>query len=196
MRVLTVLLALVAMPLLTSTAQEVEGGRRVRESDKPAVKAERHSLRSNTVRDGEADEARCEAEDEEQEVVRHDVKHACAPTDLPPPPPPPPPPSGSYVISGQVYLDATPFNGLSGWTVTLSGAVTRSATTDGLGNYSFTGLPAGTYQVCELVKTGYHETWPDATAGPSCSTGGFGWSVTLSATIPNAGGNSFGNLTP
>jgi hypothetical protein len=50
--------------------------------------------------------------------------------------------SGAYGISGTITGAAS-----SGLTVTLSGSMSATATTDALGNYSFTGLPNGSYTV-------------------------------------------------
>jgi hypothetical protein len=126
------------------------------------------------------------------------------PPPLPPPPPPPPPPltnsacvnsapsGGTASIDGQVYVDASPWPGLQGWCLQLSGPVSATAVTDASGNYSFAGLPAGTYTLCEVSQTGWHETFP--TSGPAC-TGGSGWTITLA---DGAGASFiwFGNLTP
>jgi hypothetical protein len=102
------------------------------------------------------------------------------------------PAGGTASIDGQVYIDASPWPGLQGWCLQLSGPVSATAVTDASGNYSFTGLPAGTYTLCEVVQTGWHETFP--TSGPACS-GGFGWTITVAA----GSGASFiwfGNLSP
>ncbi len=114
----------------------------------------------------------------------------------------PPPPSGGCVnsgsaggtasIDGQVFLDASPWPGLAGWCVQLNGPVSASAVTDASGNYLFSGVPAGTYTVCEVLQSGWHETYP--TSGPSCATG-FGWTIT----VMDGSGASFvyfGNVTP
>jgi len=50
--------------------------------------------------------------------------------------------------------------GLSGWTITLSGPVNGSTTTDSLGRYCFTSLPGGTYTVGEVLKSGWIQTCP------------------------------------
>ena len=101
--------------------------------------------------------------------------------------------TGTASIDGQVFLDAAPsWPGLAGWCVGLSGPVSATAVTDASGNYLFSGLPAGTYTVCETVQSGWHQTFP--TSGPPCATG-FGWTIT----VMDGGGASviwFGNLTP
>jgi hypothetical protein len=119
------------------------------------------------------------------------------------PPPPPPPTSGGGCVNsassggtgsidGQVFVDASPWPGLAGWCVEVSGPVSATAVTDASGNYLFSGLPAGTYTVCETVQSGWHESFP--TSGPACATG-FGWTIT----VIDGGSASFiwfGNLTP
>ncbi len=115
---------------------------------------------------------------------------------------PPPPTSGGCVnsgpaggsasIDGQVFVDASPWPGLTGWCVELNGPVNATAATDAAGNYWFSGLPAGVYTVCETVQAGWHQTFPGN--GPTCATG-LGWSIT----VAEGSGNSFiwfGNLTP
>ena len=100
--------------------------------------------------------------------------------------------AGTASIDGQVFVDASPWPGLAGWCVQLSGSVTATATTDANGNYTFTGLPAGTYTVCEVLQTGWRETFP--ASGASCG-GAFGYEITLT---DGAGASFiwFGNLTP
>jgi len=62
------------------------------------------------------------------------------------------PPAPTYVISG--YVRDAQNNGISGVTVTLSGAGSRSTTTGTSGAYAFTGLSSGTYTVTPS-RTGY-----------------------------------------
>ena len=60
-------------------------------------------------------------------------------------------------VSGTVYLDGVPANGLGGVTVTLAdgrGALLSTTTTDGSGHYHFDNLPAGPYTLVETVPTG------------------------------------------
>src|SRR3989344_4606902 len=45
---------------------------------------------------------------------------------------------------------------------TLNGSVKAFTTTDELGNYSFENLPTGTYFVCEVLQTGWVQTYPEA----------------------------------
>ena len=111
-----------------------------------------------------------------------------APVVQPPAPPPPPPPAPSPTCSvsapsnsGTLTIDGTVLNGvdftrLANWCVQLTGTVTATALTDGSGNYMFTGLPDGTYTVCELVQSGWQQTFPGS--GDTCPSG-FGWTFTL-----------------
>ena len=122
------------------------------------------------------------------------------PPTLPPPPPPPPtsacgsaPAAGGTVsIDGQVYQDFAPWSGLQGWCVQLSGTVSGSVVTDASGNYVFTGLPAGTYTVCEVLQTSWRESFP--ANGPGCPSG-FGYTMTI---MDGSGASfiDFANVTP
>jgi hypothetical protein len=91
-----------------------------------------------------------------------------------------------------VFVDAAPWPGLANWCVQLFGPVSGSVTTDASGVYLFSGLPEGTYTVCEVLQSGWHETFP--ADGPAC-TGGFGYSMFLSAGS-GATFNDFYNLSP
>lgn len=98
-------------------------------------------------------------------------------------------------ISGQKYSDLNGNrtkeqgeSGLSGWTIYLDTNddgikdITETSTvTDGSGNYSFTGLPNGTYHVREVQQTGWQQTAPQ----------GGKYDITLSGN--NSTGNDFGN---
>jgi SdrD B-like domain len=125
--------------------------------------------------------------------------------DAPPTPPSPPPAptsscvasapgSGSSRIDGTVYNDNTTRPGLVGWCVELTGTVTATAVTDASGNYAFTGLPDGTYTICEDLQQGWTETFPQSSWGTPCP-GGFGWSFSLSGGT-GAGWVNFGNVQP
>lgn len=115
-------------------------------------------------------------------------------------PQPPPPTStcavsgstngGTLSIDGQVFVDASPWPGLANWCVHLTGTVTATAVTDASGNYIFRGLPSGTYTVCEDVQTGWAQDFPSS--GPACPTG-IGWSFTI--TGASASFIYFGNVT-
>jgi hypothetical protein len=124
----------------------------------------------------------------------------------PPPPPPPLPPPPDPPPPGLGEIDGTAFNdvdasgwraadepGLFGWVIELRGPVSRDTTTDDNGNYVFTGLPGGTYLVCEVPQSGWSLTVP--MSGSACSKGGFGYTVV----IPDAVdirflGNDFGTV--
>jgi N-acetylneuraminic acid mutarotase len=102
--------------------------------------------------------------------------------------------SGSAGISGTVFNDANGNGvnddndgGVAGLTVYLdlnnSGAPTSNdptTTTDSSGNYSFTGLAAGSYIVRVVAASGYHQTTP---------SNNYGQHVTVSAGQPDVGVN-------
>jgi hypothetical protein len=174
MRVLLVLLALVATPFMTGVAQ----GKSKHEAEHCAKRLAKLALKDKKIK--EKDIANC----------------------VEPPPPPLPPPAscvasapgtGTAMVSGEVYVDADPFGGLSSWCVTLIGPVTATTVTDLYGNYTFTGVPAGAYTVCETIQSGWSESFPSAGFGGPCPSG-YGWSVTL-ADGDAAPYNNFGNLT-
>lgn len=75
--------------------------------------------------------------------------------------------------------------GISGRTVTLSGAASKTTTTDSQGKYSFTGLAAGTYTVCVAAPNGYAPTAADKGSDDAVDSDGKGTgncaSVTLTA---------------
>ncbi len=72
--------------------------------------------------------------------------------------------SGS--ISGYKYLcDAEggcTEQGLEGWDILISGAVSDNTTTGSDGYFEFTGLPYGTYAVSEILKDGWENCTPDS----------------------------------
>jgi hypothetical protein len=116
---------------------------------------------------------------------------------------PTPLPTGS--ISGKKFKDVNQ-NGvkdageplLQGWTIKLSGAATATAVTDINGQYKFMNLAAGTYNICEVLQSGFTQSMPSS--GFQCNTSAgeapFGYTVQL----PNGGsavGKDFGNfVTP
>ena len=95
--------------------------------------------------------------------------------------------TGTAMVLGQVFVDdGLTFPYLAGWCVELrdvNGTVIATAVTSGVAldlegnNYIFTGVPAGTYTVCEVLpaNTTWHETSP--TSGPDCGGGVFGVTV-------------------
>jgi hypothetical protein len=114
------------------------------------------------------------------------------------------PGTGTGAVAGQVFVDdpAQNFPYLAGWCVEVrdaNGAVIATGVTSGVAldiegnNYVITGVPAGTYTVCEVLppNTTWHETSP--TSGPDCGGGVIG--IT---TMVIDGGTSgfilFGNL--
>jgi hypothetical protein len=83
-------------------------------------------------------------------------------------------------VSGSIYYDLigngvrTIFDPpLSGWTVNLlnsQGSVVNSIKTDWYGNFSFSGVGTGSYQVSELIPSGFVQTEPQYPANYSFST--------------------------
>ena len=113
------------------------------------------------------------------------------------------PGTGTGAAMGQVFVDdGLTFPYLAGWCVELrdaSGAVIATGVTSGVAldiegnNYIITGVPAGTYTVCEVLppNTTWHETTP--ASGPDCGGGVFG----LIAVVMEGGAADllwFGNL--
>ena len=106
-------------------------------------------------------------------------------------PPPPPVATGKVTISGIVFFDLPPYdgvfdasneNGIAGWNVVLTGPagqVTYNTATDpnNPGAYVFAGLPSGaTYTVCVVPAMGWTQTSP--TGGAQCPNG-VGYSITV-----------------
>jgi len=198
-RVLVVLLALVATPAVASVAQDnpAKGAPRAAGSlDNPGLGHDAAHCAMRAALHPGATINKC--------AVADPPPPSQPPPSQPPPPPPPPPPApsptcgsapaggGTVEIDGQVYVDASPWPGLANWCVQLTGPVSGAVTTDASGNYIFSGLPAGTYTVCEVLQTNWHETFPSS--GPGCA-GGFGYSITL---IDGSGASfiDFANLSP
>ncbi len=163
MRALIVVLALVATPFLAGASQSLQGF---------------------NCDNGQGDEHRSDS----GQVHAH--RGHCI---LQPPPPScgnSGPAAGTGAVQGQVLMEdpTQNFPYLVGWCVELrdgSGAVIATAMTtaqaldeDG-SNYVLTGIPGGTYTVCEVLppNTTWHETSP--TSGPDCGGGVFGWTVTI-----------------
>jgi len=114
------------------------------------------------------------------------------------------PGTGTGAVAGQVFIDdpAQFYPYLAGWCVEvrdLSGVVIATTVTSGVAvdldgsNYVITGVPAGTYLVCEVLppNSTWHETWP--TSGPACGGGVIGM-TTLVIAGGTSGFISFGNL--
>ena len=79
---------------------------------------------------------------------------------------------------------------LEGWTITATGNGFESSTqTDADGFYEFTGVPDGTFLICEQVQSGWNQTFPSS--GTACPTG-FGHSVSVSDEGSSVN-NNFGN---
>ena len=150
MRVLMVVIALAATPFLAYAAQ----GRSVRSASTGECK-EKHANKGNHSgwRNGQHDD--CNA------------------------------PAALGGIAGTVFYDMSYDGvhdadeaGLENWSVMLSGPVNASTVTDAAGSYSFTGLPAGTYTVCESQRFAWIQTAPPTAS--SC-TSGYGYTIVITA---------------
>jgi protocatechuate 3,4-dioxygenase beta subunit len=90
--------------------------------------------------------------------------------------------------------------GVQGVTIRLYNAagttLLASTTTNASGNYSFTGITPGSYLVCEVVPSGWTQSYP---ANSACSgvsgAGAGGWAITLTSGQSDTG-NDFGNWKP
>jgi carboxypeptidase family protein len=172
MRAFLVLCALVAAPFAVSVSQSAPAAD---DGDEQCENANGDGDHSNDLLTLTGQQAAEEGEDADQ---------PCEPV-----PPPPPPPQGA-TIDGRVFDVATGL-GLSGWSVNLSGTVTATALTDVNGNYIFTGLPAGTYTVCEgTPMPGFTQTFPPS--GATCPFG-FGYGPFTLTAGQGASFNNFGN---
>jgi hypothetical protein len=173
MRVLAVLLALVATPFLAGVSQDHPGW--AQRDLKAGVAFGRLGERGQG-HDAEHCAMRA-AQHPDKDINKCEVSA-------------PPPPTARSIL-GTVFNDITGRPGLSGWVVELSGTVSQTAVTDAQGNYVFSNLPDGTYTICEVVQSGWRETYPPA--GASCPSG-------VGYSFPLAGGSSasfvnFGNVT-
>lgn len=98
-------------------------------------------------------------------------------------PTPPPAPAGHTIVQGTVFFDLDqngifdPNNevALSGWTVSITGPMNLTTTTDGNGAYEFDGLVTGTYTVCVIPPAGWTQT--AIVGAPSCGTNLYGYSI-------------------
>lgn len=115
------------------------------------------------------------------------------------PPPPPPPVTGTVTISGTVFFDLPPYDGIydpsneqgiAGWDVILTGPtgqLTYNTATDpnNPGAFVFSGLPTGaTYTLCVVPSIGWTQTAPTSTTTNviTCTTNGIttaGYSISV-----------------
>ena len=116
------------------------------------------------------------------------TRTGCSPVAPNQPPPPPPPSAGGVSITGHIWNDVSGA-GLSGWTVQIFGPVNTSTVSNASGAYSFTGLPDGTYTVCENLVAGWSQVYPTMSA--DCGNG-MGYNFTI---LPGGGASfvDFGN---
>jgi len=166
MRVLRVLLALVAIPFVAGVSQE------------PFQDPKNCGVHLTPAQKANARGARAAAE-----VLAHGGQHGvmdrlCAPA--------PeacavsaPASTGPRSIRGTVAQGEEPWGPLAGWCIQLTGTVTATAMSRGDGTYEFLGLPDGDYTVCEVMQSGYVQTWPSVVWGTPCPGGTVGWFLPL-----------------
>jgi hypothetical protein len=164
MRVPIMILALAATPFVAAAAQ---GQAAVKDPGQCAV-ADAHRSSTSWSNDRPAD-------------PKGRDRTGCSPVAPAPDPstqpsdPPPPPPAGTISITGNVYNGNT-YAPLSGWVIVLSGDASATAVTGTNGAYQFSGLPAGTFTVCEQLLSGWNESIPSS--GSGCATG-YGYTFSL-----------------
>jgi hypothetical protein len=166
MRVLMVLVALVTTPFVMSVAQ----GRHA-PNTKAAPPAVLHSGTSQPHSLADAEDCK-----EHPAGNAYGWEHQHDECDSPP---------ISGQIAGTVFFDLSYDGvrdadepGIENWFIMLSGPVSATTYTDAAGSYAFTGLPDGTYTVCELQRFGWIQTAPQT---PSSCTSGFGYTIVITA---------------
>ncbi|GAC1613729.1 MAG: hypothetical protein NVS4B3_28290 [Gemmatimonadaceae bacterium] len=182
MRVSLWALAVAASPLLANIAQGQE-----RHHDRSRVRAESRREAQQVQKDDH--DEKCETvgpadhDDDDDECVS-------APGGTTPPPPPPIA-VGTAEVHGMLWHDIAGmgvYQGffasppLAGWTVTATGPVSASGVTGADGQYVIPKLPVGSYVVCPVIQGAFRQTAPGT--GVPCPTG-FGWSITVPATLPS-----------
>jgi hypothetical protein len=199
MRILVLLALLVAAPFATGVAQhQSHNNRRDDRHERNRPKCERqvdnrdHDSSSRDHDSGGHWWSRLFRRWERRHQHGHDNDN-CDPGNPPPqppppppppvpPPPPPPPPAGNAMVEGNVFDDGS--NGpLSSWSVQLSGTISAVAQTNENGYYSFMNLPAGTYQVCIVMQSGWTQAFPNSDTGTPCPDGNFGYTYVLSGSV-------------
>jgi hypothetical protein len=161
MRILMVVAALIATPFVMSVAQK----------GVPSAPKPRAQVQDAAVPNADADAPACKDHPEGNAYGWQHGQHDCGPV------------LGG--IQGTVFFDLSYDGvrdageaGIENWFITLSGPVAATTTSDAAGNYSFTGLPAGTYTVCEAQRFGWIQTAPQ---GASSCTSGFGYTIVITA---------------
>ena len=101
-------------------------------------------------------------------------------------PPPPPANIGKVTISGNVFFDLAPYDGvfdpdnevgIAGWNVVLTGPTGSMTFMTVTGDFSFAGLPGdATYTLCVQPSAGWTQTSP--TSGAACPNS-FGYTIVV-----------------
>lgn len=103
-----------------------------------------------------------------------------------PTPPPPPANTGKVTISGNVFFDLPPYDGvfdpanevgIAGWNVVLTGPTGSTTFMTVTGDFSFAGLPGdATYTLCVEPSAGWTQTAP--MSGAACLNS-FGYTIVV-----------------
>ena len=188
MRVLLVLLALVATPLVAN-AQGQSGSNQNRQREGRSARSSRPAVAPRAAAPAAGAGAR--NDNCSQQEGQHEGNNSCDAPPPPAPPPPPPPPtascSGLAAPAGDVSITGGVFRGnagLANWCVQLyaNGVLVGDTKSNASGAYAFNSIAAGAYLVCLVVQPGFVQTFPTAMPGdPVCPGNVAGYPMPLPA---------------
>jgi SdrD B-like domain len=200
-RLVSVLLALSALPLVAAAAQGTVGNANAAAN---RCKNTPQAGQNGNSQAGAAAVAVAQANKCPAPVA----PPAVVPPPAPPPPPPPPPasspPTGVNRAKGVVFEDWDGNGaqdiyggemGLAGWQVSVywNGQVVASTTTDANGNYDLGGLGNSGYEVCVSMQAGYTQSPPPP--GMSYNgCGGAGYAFSFNSAFEAWAVNNFGMI--
>jgi hypothetical protein len=160
MRVLKILVALLATPVLVAVSQS--GGQAATGASAAGRCATADEQRSSSA----------PVHQDKQGRPRVGCSPAAAavvtppPASLPPPPPADQPPATASIDVGVYYVSPfAPKLPLPGFAVVISGPMPYTGVTDNAGRVLVTGLPPGAYVACQLLPAGWGQ---DAPTGGAC----------------------------
>ncbi|MGH7672000.1 MAG: hypothetical protein ACREMC_03805 [Gemmatimonadales bacterium] len=192
MRVLTVVLALVAIPFVAGVSQAPfqdpkNCGVHLTSAQNANARAGRASVLAHDGKHGVMDLPCGSAETPTDETPTGDTPTGDTPTGDTAPPAcavSVPAATGPWTIDGRVSDATDPWAplALKGWCIQLTGSVTATVMTGDDGRYLFSGLPEGTYTICEVLQSGYQQSFPTLAWGATpCPNGTLGWTYVLTS---------------